>query len=298
MTDSDPQTDASLGDRLFAALQLILPTHLLSLAMHRIAGIRTRWFKQFLIGGFRRIYKIDLQEAQIQNPARFDTFNEFFTRALRADARPMPEDETALVSPVDGTLGQFGQIEMGRLVQAKGQIYSVTELLGGRDDLAAPFLGGQFATLYLAPYNYHRIHMPLAGVLRETSYLPGRLFGVNPMSVRAIPRLFARNERVSALFDTPAGPVAMVLVGAFFVGSIATTWAGEITPPHKRKPRHESFPAAGSSRLAFARGDEMGRFNLGSTVILLCGPKAIDWLAGLEVGSNLRLGQTLGHTQR
>lgn len=284
----------ALPDRLFAILQMLLPTHLLSRGMHRLARIRVRWFKQTVIGIFMRLYGIDLSEAQIQNPKRFDSFNEFFTRALNAGARPMPDDINALVSPVDGTLGQFGNITTGKLVQAKGQKFDVTELLGGREDLAAAFMGGQFATLYLAPYNYHRIHMPLAGILRETSYLPGRLFGVNPMSVRAIPRLFTRNERVSALFDTPAGPVALVLVGAFFVGSIATTWAGEITPPRKRKSRHESFPAAGHSCLSFKRGDEMGRFNLGSTVIMLSGPGAISWSNHLATGQALRLGEGLG----
>ncbi len=289
--------NASAVDRLFAAVQMLLPTHLLSRGMHRIARIRVRWFKQTLINCFVRLYKVNLGEAQIQNPKRFDSFNEFFTRALRADTRPMPSDESALISPVDGILGQFGNITTGKLVQAKGQAYDVTELLGGREDLAAAFMGGQFATLYLAPYNYHRIHMPMAGVLRETSYLPGRLFGVNPISVRAIPRLFTRNERVSALFDTPAGPMALVLVGAFFVGSIATTWAGEITPPHRRGARHESFPAAGTSCLSFQRGDEMGRFNFGSTVILLCGPDAVNWAGHLETGQTLRLGQGLGTIQ-
>lgn len=284
----------ALSDRLFAILQMLLPTHLLSRGMHRMARIRVRWFKQTVINIFMRLYDIDLSEAQVQNPKRFDSFNEFFTRALNIGARPMPDDANALVSPVDGTLGQFGNITTGKLVQAKGQNFDVTELLGGREDLAAAFMGGQFATLYLAPYNYHRIHMPLAGVLRETSYLPGRLFGVNPMSVRAIPRLFTRNERVSALFDTPAGPVALVLVGAFFVGSIATTWAGEITPPRRRKSRHESFPAAGHSCLSFQRGDEMGRFNLGSTVIILSGPGAISWSNKLATGQTLRLGEGLG----
>ena len=290
-------TDASWFDRVFAGVQMVLPTHLLSAGMHRMARIRVQWFKQFVITCFMRMYKVNLSEAQIQNPNRFDSFNEFFTRALLPSARPMPADSSAMVSPVDGTLGQYGSITTGKIVQAKGQTFDVTELLGGRDDLAAAFLGGQFATLYLAPYNYHRIHMPLAGVLRETSYLPGRLFGVNPMSVRAIPRLFTRNERVSALYDTPAGPMAMVLVGAFFVGSIATTWAGEITPPRRRKARHESFPAAGHSCLSFERGDEMGRFNLGSTVILLWGPDAIRWSGALEIGQPLKLGQVLGKSQ-
>lgn len=291
------ESQASLFDRAFAALQLILPTHLLSRGMHRVARVRAKWFKSFLISNFMRLYKVDLSEAQITNPARFDSFNEFFTRALQPGARPLPEQKSALVSPVDGTLGQFGTIKRGRLLQAKGQSYTVTELLGGREDLAAAFLGGEYATLYLAPYNYHRVHMPMAGVLSESSYVPGRLFGVNPMSVRAIARLFTRNERVCALFDTPAGPMALVLVGAFFVGSIATTWAGEITPPHRRHAVNESFPASGAARLAFERGDEMGRFNLGSTVILLAGPGAIRWLEKKQPGDSLRLGQTLGHIQ-
>lgn len=288
---------ASPLDRAFAALQMLLPTHLLSRGMHRLSRARTRWLKTILTSSFLRLYNVDLSEAQITNPARFDSFNEFFTRALRPEARPLPPEPSAFVSPVDGTLGQFGTITRGQLLQAKGQSYTVTDLLGGREDLAAAFLGGEYATLYLAPYNYHRVHMPTAGVLRETSYIPGRLFGVNPMSVRAIARLFTRNERVCAVFDTPAGPMALVLVGAFFVGSIATTWAGEITPPRGRRKKHESFPTSGSARLAFARGDEMGRFNLGSTVILLAGPGAIRWLEKKQPGDSLRLGQALGHIQ-
>lgn len=287
--------DASFGDQAFGLLQRVLPTHLLSRLIHWLTRIETPWFKNRFIKLFMRGFNISLDEAQVQNPHSFKSFNEFFTRALIDGTRPFPQREDLLCSPVDGRIYQAGDIVEGRIFQAKGRHFNAVELLGGDTGRAAPFLGGRFATIYLAPSNYHRIHMPISGQLRETVYVPGRLFSVNPATARAMPNLFARNERVAALFDTDVGPMAMVLVGALFVGSIETVWAGEITPPHRGKVQSWThLDAEGKSQLSLARGEEMGRFNMGSTVILLFGPDAVQWSQDLEPHMPVRLGQKLG----
>lgn len=285
--------EAGALDRLFALLQWCLPTRLLSRLLHGLAEARTPRFKNLLIRLFVRAYRVDLREAESAEPDAYPTFNAFFTRRLAADARPLPADADAIVSPVDGRLGAFGAIERGRLFQVKGAAYDVTDLLGGREEWAAAFLAGRYATLYLAPSDYHRVHMPVSGSLRDTLYVPGRLFGVNPASVRAIPRLFTRNERLVTLFDTACGPMAAVLVGAFGVGGIRTVWSGNVTPPHRRQPRHDSF-AAGEERVHLERGAELGAFHFGSTVVLLFGPGAVAWNGNLHAGMTLRMGQALG----
>lgn len=287
--------DASFTDQAFAALQQVLPTHLMSLFMHRITRIQTPWFRNAFIRIFMRSFGISLEEAQIRNPYSFRSFNEFFTRALIDGARPLPDREDVLCSPVDGRVYQAGDIVEGRIFQAKGRHFDALELLGGNSERAAPFLGGRFATIYLAPHNYHRIHMPISGRLRETVYVPGRLFSVNPATARAVPNLFARNERVAAIFDTSVGPMAMVMVGALFVGSIETVWAGEITPPHRGRVQQWSHAnEKGEQGVTLERGDEMGRFNMGSTVILLFGPGAVQWAPDLEPNMPIRMGQRLG----
>ena len=267
-------TDASLGDKSFAAFQQALPTRGLSSSMHALTRIETPWFKNAFIGNFMKGFDISLDEYEVQDPTAFKSFNDFFTRAIKPGARPVDADARAFVSPVDGAVSQFGDISNGELIQAKGHNYSAQTLLAGRADWAAEFAGGQFITIYLAPFNYHRIHMPVGAKLREWAYVPGRLFSVNHATARALPGVFARNERVVAMFDTDFGPMAMVLVGALFVGSMETVWAGEISPPHVREglPRIEK-PA---SPLPFEKGAEMGRFNMGSTVILLT-PKVLEW---------------------
>ena len=291
------ETSASVLDLLFAALQRILPTHLMSRVVHWATRVETPWFKNLLINRFMACFKISLDEYQVQNPRSFRCFNEFFTRALVDGMRPFPEDAQLAISPVDGTLSQAGTIEAGRIFQAKGQSFDVVSLLGGNRERAAPFLGGHFATIYLAPSNYHRIHMPMDGRLNKQIYVPGRLFSVNPATTRAMPELFARNERVAILFDTAIGPMAMVLVGALFVGSIETVWAGEITPPHRRGIDVRQW-AEGNDSIRLRRGAEMGRFNMGSTVILLTGPDALDWSSKIRPGDKLRLGQAIGRMQR
>jgi phosphatidylserine decarboxylase len=284
-------TDASTGDLLFSALQRVLPTRFLSWLIFKITRIRNPAFKNAFIRFFMERFRISLLEAEIEQVERFGCFNEFFTRALKPGARPLHEDLSALISPVDGAVSQFGRIEGGRIFQAKGQGYTAAELLGG-DDLAKPFQDGEFCTIYLAPNNYHRLHMPLAGTLREWVYVPGRLFSVNPATARAMPRLFARNERVVAIFDTELGPFAMVLVGAFFVGSIETVWSGLVTPPHRRGNTVSRYQPA--QPVALARGAEMGRFNMGSTVILLAPRGRLEWNAELRPALPLTMGRAIG----
>lgn len=287
----EAQTDASKADQLFALLQRILPTRWLSLQIYRITQIRHPGFKNALIRLFLRGFTINLAEAEYSAPEFYDSFNHFFTRALKPGARPLPADPRALASPVDGTISQLGDIRNGRIFQAKGHDYSVVELLGGDEETARTFINGRFCTIYLAPYNYHRIHMPLGGTLRSWSYVPGRLFSVNAATARAMPRLFARNERVNTLFNTDAGVVGLTMVGALFVGSMETVWAGRISPPHERgEPSfYESMKP-----VKLERGDEMGRFNMGSTIILLLPPGAVDWDPTLQPGQPVRMGQSLG----
>lgn len=283
-------------DRLFAMIQWCLPTRAIARLMHAVAEARRPWLKDLLIRLFVRAYRVDLAEAENSDPAAYSSFNAFFTRRLAPGARPLPSETDAVISPVDGRLGAYGAVERGRLFQVKGIAYDLTTLLGGHEEWAAPFLAGNYATLYLAPHNYHRVHMPLEGTLRETLYVPGRLFGVNLASVRTIPRLFTRNERLVTMFDTTAGPMAAVLVGAFGVGGIRTVWAGNVTPPHRRSTRHETYARSGEERIRLARGGELGAFHFGSTVILLFGAGAIEWRGDLRAGMTLRMGQALART--
>jgi phosphatidylserine decarboxylase len=229
-----------------------------------------------------------MSEAVQPDPAAYPTFNAFFTRSLRPDARPVAAGDKDLACPVDGAVSQIGSIEGGRVFQAKGQGFTTVELLGG-DAAASRFEDGQFTTLYLSPRDYHRIHMPVDGKLTRMLHVPGRLFSVNPPTTRAVPRLFARNERVACLFDTPAGPMALVMVGALNVASIETVWAGEVTPP--QRPRVQAWDYAGEVQLT--KGAEVGRFNMGSTVILLFAKDRIRWEEGYGPGSPVRMGRKL-----
>lgn len=282
------------------AVQTLLPHHALSRMMHGLTRMRHLPFRDALVRSFIRIYNINLEEAQeadYTNRSLYPTLNSLFTRALRDDVRPIAGAQGEICSPVDGTVSQLGKIEGERIFQAKGFDFSLQELLGGSQELAAQFQGGEFATLYLSPRDYHRIHMPLTGTLLETIHVPGRLFSVSPTCISVIPRLFARNERVIALFDTEAGPMAMILVGAIFVGSIETVWAGEITPPAGKTitvqdHRNDQPP------LQLQIGEEMGRFNMGSTVILLFPQKSMQWHSALAPGATVRMGQLAGTLAR
>lgn len=280
----------SLRDRLFAGVQHLLPTRLLSFGMYQLTRIELGWFKNAFIRIFMHGFGISLAEAEHERPEDYRHFNAFFTRALKPGARPLAP-APAFLSPVDGTLSQFGPVEHGRLIQAKGHDYRAQDLLAD-PVLAGEFAQGDFATIYLAPYNYHRIHMPASARLREWRYVPGRLFSVNAATARAMPRLFARNERVVATFDTDQGPLAMVLVGALFVGSMETVWAGQISPPHRRDSVSVALRPA--TPVTLQRGAEMGRFNMGSTVILLTAPGMVRWNHDLQPGQALRMGESLG----
>jgi phosphatidylserine decarboxylase len=282
---------AGSADRAFALLQDLLPQHALSRAMHRLARSESPTLRRALIRTVLKAYpQIDLREAAQPDPAAYRSFNAFFTRALRADARPVEVSDDAIVSPVDGTVSQLGTLVGEQILQAKGTYYTRAALLADED--ASPvYAGGAFACLYLAPYNYHRIHMPIAGRLTHTRYVPGRLFSVSASTVLAVPGLFARNERVVCEFDTALGPLAMVLVGALFVGSIETVYAGEINPPSGRRGVVRQVEA-GIGR-EFPQGTELGRFNMGSTVVMLLGRCGVRFADGLAPGASVRMGQRL-----
>jgi len=278
-----------LKHRLFILAQYLTPHHLLSRLVGLLAETRAPWLKNRLIGWFVRRYQVDMREAQIEDPLAFENFNAFFTRALKSAARPLDTTDGTLLCPVDGAVSQIGDIGQGRIFQAKGHSFSAQALLGGDPERAAPFQGGRFATLYLSPRDYHRVHMPIAGTLREMIYVPGRLFSVNPLTASAVPDLFARNERVVCLFDTACGPMALVLVGAMIVASIETVWGGQIAPLQRKVKRF-----AYDTPVHLQAGAELGRFRLGSTVILLFGQQKINWNHELCAGSVVRMGQVLG----
>lgn len=284
----------SLGARLFVALQHVLPQHSITRLVHRVARVRTPWLKRALIRGFMKLYAIDLAEAANSDPDSYATFNEFFTRALRAGARPLGTGERTVASPCDGTVSQRGTIEPEGLLQAKlvakSHRYSLESLLAD-PALATEFVGGEFATIYLAPYNYHRVHMPLTGRLRAVRYVPGRLYSVNAATASAVPGLFALNERVVCVFDTQAGPMAVIFVGALNVGSVGLVFAGDVTPTRPRRGRLLDVPA---QSLTLERGAELGRFNMGSTVIVLLPRGSCAWDEAFQPGRVVRMGAPIG----
>ncbi len=280
----------SLADRLKSLPLYPLPHHAVSRLIHRLTRVRAAWFRKPLTRLFIRHFGVDMSEAMTPDAGAFPDFNSFFTRPLKPDARPMPAEDHAVCAPADGALSAMGRIDDDSLIQAKGQHYSLTDLLGGVPDRAAPFRHGSFATIYLSPRDYHRVHMPITGSLREMVHVPGRLFSVGRHTVRSVPALFARNERVACLFDTAVGPMAMVLVGAINVASIETVWAGEVTPPRGRRVRSWRYDEQ-PPRLE--RGAEMGRFNMGSTVIVLFPQDTVRWDAALTADAPLRVRQAM-----
>ena len=254
-------------NKLKIALQYAMPKHALSRLVGKFAAAEAGWLTTRAISSFIKAYGINMNEAKLKNASDFKTFNDFFTRELEDGARTIDNDAKTLCYPVDGAISQQGDILDGQLIQAKGFNYSLTSLLGGDENTAAAFQGGTFSCIYLAPKDYHRIHMPMAATLREMIYVPGELFSVNPLTANNVPNLFSRNERVVTIFDTEQGPMAMVLVGATIVASIETVWAGTITPPAGKDIFRWHYPATGVDAIHLAKGDEMGRFKLGSTVI-------------------------------
>jgi phosphatidylserine decarboxylase len=277
-----------IGARLFVWLQYVLPQHALSRLVLAATRVRTPWFKDLLTRGFLRLYPVALGDAIERDPYAYPSFNDFFTRALRADARPICAGDASIACPVDGRVSECGRLEGESILQAKGRRYSVRELLAGQA-WAERFGGGCFATIYLAPFNYHRVHMPVSGRLLDTVHVPGRLFSVNAATARQVPRLFARNERILMRFDGAAGQFVVVMVGALNVGSMATVWAGDVTPARRRQVTR--LPAAAA---ALERGAELGRFNMGSTVILLFEPGRAAWDPALRAGAEVRLGTAIG----
>jgi phosphatidylserine decarboxylase len=281
---------SATGDRLFVGLQHLLPQHALSRGMHALARVRFAPVKNLAIRTFLRFYAVNMAEAERSDPAAYGSFNDFFTRALKPGARTVDPAPGAVACPVDGTVSQAGDLRGDRLLQAKGIDYSAAALLGGDEALAREFEDGSFATLYLAPFNYHRIHMPLAGTLRRARYVGGDLFSVNAATAAGVPGLFTRNERVACVFDTAAGPMAVVLVGALFVGSMSLSFAGEVTAERTRTLR--DLPVT-DPIVALEKGAELGRFNMGSTVIVMFARGRVRLEPGLLPGSAVRFGQRL-----
>lgn len=271
-------------------LQYILPHRALS----RVVYWATRWtfapWKNWLIGSIVRNYYVNMAEAAQPDPLAYQHFNAFFTRKLRADARAADTDPAALLCPADGRVSQAGPIVEGRIFQAKGQAYSAAELLGSDEAAASPYRNGRFLTVYLSPRDYHRVHMPLKGTLRETVHVPGRIFSVAPFAVEAIPRLFARNERLVCHFDGEHGPFVVVMVGAILVSSVATVWDGLVIPPYASSIRRKSFAGQNITLDRFA---EMARFNMGSTVIVLL-PEGTAELDALVPQQAVQVGQRIG----
>jgi phosphatidylserine decarboxylase len=278
-----------LRDRFFVLMQYVIPQHLVSRIVYCATRSRRRWLKNRLIRGFLKSFQVDMSEARVSDPYRYASFNEFFTRELRPGLRTVVAERDAIASPVDGFVSAMGPIQGDTLIQAKGRSYDLAGLLAGA--WVEQFHGGSFATFYLAPFNYHRVHVPLDATLHETWYVPGRLFSVNTVTAAAVPRLFARNERIIGLFETPAGPMAEILVGALNVGSMSTVWHGEVTPKARRVVSQLSAPSIIGE---LKRGDEMGRFNMGSTVILLFAAGRVTWEADLGPGREVRLGERIG----
>lgn len=277
-------------DNLKITLQYLMPKHLISRLAGKIAAARLGWFTHFLINRFIKAYGINMSEAQFERAQDYATFNEFFTRPLKDGIRPLATDSNMIAHPVDGCISQLGPIVEGKLVQAKNHDYSLQSLLGGDIATAAPFQNGDFATIYLAPKDYHRIHMPVTGTLRQMIYVPGELFSVNPLTAENVPDLFARNERVVTIFDTELGPMALVLVGATIVASIETIWAGTVTPPAGKNIFRWTYPAHGKNAITLEKGAEMGRFKLGSTVVLAFAADKLSFLNDQKPGTVTRMG--------
>ncbi len=272
--------------RTFAALQKALPQHPLSRLTGAAARSTRPWLKNTFIESFAAFYGVDLSEAELEDPRAYESFNAFFTRALKPGARPLPEDPQALVSPADGALSQCGVIERGKLLQAKGHSYSLESLIG---EPCEDFQGGTFLTVYLAPRDYHRVHAPLAGELVKTRAVPGELLSVNASTEAAIPGLFARNERLVCEFATSQGRAFVVLVGALIVASIETVWEGPQSPY-----RDEVVSGYGGEHYHFERGAELGRFLLGSTVIVCLQRNQLTLREKLAPGTSVRMGEPLG----
>lgn len=279
-----------MNDKLFIKLQHWVPQHALSRFVGKIANSNNGLIKNTFIKWFIKRYQVDMSLAAEENPQSYACFNDFFTRALKPGIRPICNEPIAIVCPADGAISQLGKIVDGRIFQAKGQDYTVEELLGGDAALAQEFAEGDFATVYLSPKDYHRVHMPYGGKLRTMVSIPGDLFSVNTVTAEQVPRLFSRNERVAAIFDTDIGPMAVVLVGAMIVAGIETVWDGDLAPMGSREIEVSNYPY---QNIVLDKGAEMGRFKLGSTAILLFAKDKIKWGQQFAAGTTTRVGVKL-----
>lgn len=279
-----------MQDKLHTFLQHIVPQHGLTRLVGTIMESKQPWLKDLLITWFIKQFNVDMSIAEKSDPKSYPDFNSFFTRHLKPDARPIAENLRAIVSPVDGCISQFGKIDSGKIIQAKGHEFTVESLLTPSSGYTHEFMDGEFMTLYLAPRDYHRIHMPLAGQLKKMIYVPGKLFSVSLATSQNVPELFSRNERLVCFFDTECGPMAMVYVGAMLVASMATSWSGVVTPPRSKVTKIWDYS---QQNIELDRGQEAGYFKLGSTVILLFGPNRIRWQSGLASGASVNMGQEI-----
>ena len=282
--------ELSKKQKFLKFLFFVIPHHAVSRVVYLVTRLRGPHVKP-LIKWFVEKYGVDMSDAAESEIGYYQTFNEFFTRPLRDNIRPIAPGDNTLACPCDGTISQAGLIRGGAIFQAKGRGYSVLELLGGDKTMAAEFADGRFATIYLAPHDYHRIHMPLDANMVRMIHVPGRLFSVAEWTVEEIPRLFARNERLACYFETAAGPMVMVLIGAINVSAIETVWSGQVVPPRAKKVNEFDYS---HTRKEIDKGNEMGRFNMGSTVILLTG-KNVEWLPHISAGFKVKMGQLIGH---
>ena len=288
---------SELKSRLFLLLQKILPRLALTAFVFRLARIRTTSIKNFFIRQFVNFYKVDVEEVKQSVPDDFATFNDFFIRELVAGARPIDAAGESIVSPADGTVSAAGKIDRDRIFQAKGLHYTLTDLLATDIDDAEKYVDGAFATIYLSPSNYHRVHSPLAGEIVAARYVPGDLFSVNEATVSYLPNLFTRNERLVCHMETDIGPIVIILVGALNVGSISTRWSGDLRPRKKGVVENIDIKLQGEvTRLE--KGDLMGWFNMGSTVIVLLPPASSAGFSILASGTKVKMGQAIGSMQK
>ncbi len=271
--------------------QYVLPHHALSSLMSKLTHCENKTWKNLFIKQIIKHYGVNMDEAREPNINAYKSFNDFFTRELKPGVRPLSSERNAIVSPADGAVSQAGDITDGKIFQAKGKSFTATDLLGGDADRAEPFNNGIFTTIYLSPKDYHRLHMPLTGTLKEMVHIPGRLFSVNGATVNSVPELFARNERVAAIFDTEVGPMALILVGAIFVSSVETVWHGVVTPPSVSSVQDWQY---GDDAPTLKIGEEMGRFNMGSTIIVLFGKDNAEWDAEFKAEKTVKLGELIG----
>lgn len=284
-------------DRLLTLIQHFVPQHLLSRFVGWLAASRIGFIKNTFIANFAANYDVNMREAVEENLLAYESFNAFFTRPLKPGMRVIDTLPGSIACPADGAISQIGEIEGNFIFQAKGHRYTLNELLGGDVRRAHPFLNGKFATVYLSPRDYHRVHMPYTGTLREMVYVPGDLFSVNTRTAENVPRLFARNERLVAIFDTDLGPMAVVLVGAMIVAGIETVWAGKVAPSKPRRITVTDYRDA-ARPVVLKKGDELGRFYLGSTAIVCFGNDLMDWDPRFQAGSATRMGERLGGLRR